>query len=82
MTSGMAAAVTGYKSFHGIPSSPVFIDGAGGTKGHIAVGYSDGNIGRIYWPVPGKDSPPVTDPRTSWIDAGVVKGRVTWKLLK
>ncbi len=72
---GTAAAVSGYKSFHGIPSSPVFIEGVGGTENYVAVAYSDGYTGRIY-------SPGTTVEAPGLVDLGTVRGRVTWKRLK
>lgn len=74
---GKKVAVTGYKSFRGIPSSPVFIEGSDGTESHIAVGSSNGTVSGPPWL---EDVEPI--PRTSLVSTGVVKGRVTWKRLK
>ena len=75
VASGTAVAATGYKSFHGIPSSPVYIEGIGGTEDYVAIAYSDGFTGRIY-------SPGLEPESAGRISAGIVKGRVTWKRLK
>ena len=72
---GTAVAVSGYKSFHGIPSSPVFIEGFGGTENYVVIAYSDGYTGRIY-------SPGATIEAPGIVNSGVLHGRVTWKRLR
>ena len=74
------AAVTGYKSSHGIPTVPVFIEGAGGASDYVGVAFSDGYIGGIV-----NDPtavPPLAATPLNQYDSGIVQGRVTWKRLK
>ena len=79
-TGKTSAAVTGYKSSHGIPTVPVFIEGAGGASDYVGVAFSDGYIGGIVNdPTP---EPPLAATSLNQYDSGIVQGRVTWKRLK
>ncbi|MBI3774564.1 MAG: hypothetical protein HY273_03265 [Gammaproteobacteria bacterium] len=74
------AAVTGYTSSLGFPATPVFIEGTGGTVDYVAVSYSGGYEGGIV--TESTTLPPLAALPLNQYNAGIVKGRVTWKRLK
>lgn len=74
------AVASGYKSSHGIPTVPVFIEGEGGASDYVGVAFSDGFIGGIVNdPAP---ELPLAAKSLNQYDSGIVQGRVTWKRLK
>ena len=78
--SKVSAAVTGYTSSLGFPTTPVFIEGTGGTVDYVAVSYSGGYEGGIA--TESTSLSPLAALPLNQYNAGIVKGRVTWKRLK
>lgn len=78
-----AYVASGYQSVHGTPSAPILVESEGGTLDYVAISYSDGTVGGVGSPRSGNSSSDTGSPNPlDALNAGILKGRVTWKRLK